>query len=73
MAETIILGLRLTQGIDRADFTKRFGRDPTSAFPKSFARYAELGALTITPSHVRLAEESLFVADTVLAEVLAEA
>ena len=73
MAETIMLGLRLIQGIERAGFTRRFGQDPAAAFPRSIQRYADLGMLILTSSHIRLAKEAFFVADTVLADILAEA
>lgn len=73
MAETVILSLRLTQGVDRAAFTGRFGLDAADAFPQSIARYADLGAIVITPSHIRLSEGFLFVSDTIFADILAEA
>ncbi len=73
MAETLMLGLRLIRGIDRTTFRNRFGRDALDAFPRSMQRYAELGALVITSSRIRLAAEYLFVADTILADILAEA
>ena len=72
MAETLMLGLRLTQGIDRNGFKSRFGRDPLEAFPGSIGRYANTGALIVSESAIRLAREYLFVADTILADILAE-
>jgi oxygen-independent coproporphyrinogen-3 oxidase len=73
MAETLMLGLRLTQGVDRAAFAGRFGLDPVVAFPRATARYAELGALLVEPSRIRISPDALFVADTVLADIVAEA
>jgi putative oxygen-independent coproporphyrinogen III oxidase len=73
MAETLMLSLRLTQGIDRESFTQRFGLDPIEAFPRTFTRYAHLGAVVADRTHVRLDAEALFVADTVLADLIAEA
>ncbi|HOF17560.1 MAG TPA: radical SAM family heme chaperone HemW [Phycisphaerae bacterium] len=73
MAETLMLGLRLTAGIDRAAFAARFGSDPAEAFPRSFARYRSLGAVQITPGRIAIAPDFLFVANEVLADLLAEA
>ena len=73
MAETLMLGLRLREGVDRREFSARFGQDPLAAFPGSLRRYLDLGALQIIESHVRVARESLFVSDTVLADIISEA
>lgn len=73
MAETLMLGLRLTEGVEIARFKKRFGMTPAEAFPKSFERYISLGAIEPTSSYVRLSHGGLFTADFVLADILAEA
>ena len=73
LAETFMLGLRLIDGVERSDFTERFGQDPVSTFPESFGRYQDLGLVEITDTHVRISSESLFVSDSILADILAEA
>jgi oxygen-independent coproporphyrinogen III oxidase len=73
MAETLMLGLRLREGVDRREFAARFGQDPLAAFPASLGRYLDLGAIQTTELHIRIARESLFVSDTVLADIVAEA
>ena len=73
MAETLMLGLRLISGVDRVEFAMRFGEDPVDAFPRTVDRYSDLGALCVTAGHLRLSREALFVSDTVLADLLAEA
>ena len=73
MAEALMLGLRIIQGVDRKDFARRFGADPVRAFDRSVARHRRLGSLVVAPGRLRLAEEALFVSDTVLADILAEA
>ncbi|MCK4602267.1 MAG: radical SAM family heme chaperone HemW, partial [Phycisphaerae bacterium] len=55
MAETLMLNLRLTQGVDRKAFKRRFGQGPIAAFPDSTSRYIEQAALLVSPSHIRLA------------------
>ena len=72
MSETIMLGLRMIAGIDREEFSDRFGFDPAKAFPKSFGRYISQGALIETAESIRLSRQALFVADTILADILAE-
>jgi len=73
MAETVMLALRLTQGLDLASFRARFGWDALEIFPESISRYARQGALIVTDTHIRLARDAYFVSDTVLADILAEA
>ena len=73
MAETLMLGLRLICGVDRGELSARFGEDPVAAFPVTVGRYADLGALVVTERRLRLSREALFVSDTVLADLLAEA
>jgi oxygen-independent coproporphyrinogen-3 oxidase len=72
MAETLMLGLRLVDGIDRKELAARFGVDALEAFPRSFARHAELGTLVVTDDLLRIPRESLFVSDAVLADIIAE-
>ena len=73
MGETAMLGLRLTEGIERRSFISRHGQDLTEAFPGTITRYRESGALVVTDSHVRIHGEALFVSDSILADILAEA
>ena len=73
MAETIMLGLRLTWGLDLVEFTSRFGQDPLTAFPRSISRYLRQGTLQMTPTHLRLEPHTLFVSNTVLADIFGEA
>jgi oxygen-independent coproporphyrinogen III oxidase len=73
MAETMMLGLRLMEGIDRREFARRFGLEVTEAFPASLRRHLDLGSLELSESHVRIARGSLFVSDAVLADIIEEA
>lgn len=73
MAETLMLGLRLIEGVQRQAFRERFGQDPVEAFPHSFRRYRDLGMLEITEASVHLTEGALFLSNSVLADILAEA
>ena len=73
MAETAMLGLRITQGISLQGFMDRFGQNFLEVFPATIGRYRELGALLVTDSHIRIHPDRLVVSDTILADLLAEA
>jgi len=73
LAEAAMLALRLVEGIDRQRFAGRYGADIVEAMPQTIARYERLGALEVTAGHVRLRPKAYFVADTVLADLIAEA
>jgi oxygen-independent coproporphyrinogen-3 oxidase len=73
MAETVMLALRLTEGLERQAFRARYGCDVVDAFPFSISRYEALGALQVTDADVRIAGDWLFVSDTILADILSEA
>ena len=73
MAETIMLALRMTEGLDLQSFIDRFGVDPLRAFPESLRRHRELGSVEFSASHLRIPPRFLFVSDAILADILAEA
>lgn len=72
MAETLMLGLRLTEGVEISTFTRRFGLAPTEAFPVTFQRYLRQGSVQVTPTHVRLHRNALFTSNCILADLLGE-
>jgi oxygen-independent coproporphyrinogen-3 oxidase len=73
MAETLMLGLRLIEGVSRSEFAERFGQDPVDAFAQSIGRHRSMGTLIVTDSHIRIAPAALFVSDSILADIVAEA
>ena len=73
MAEALMLGLRLTEGVDRQAFLARYGQDPALAFCRTFERYCRLGAVRVEATCIRIARDYLFVANSILADLLAEA
>jgi oxygen-independent coproporphyrinogen-3 oxidase len=68
--ETMMLGLRLNQGVDRAAFADRFGRDPVDYFGTRIRRLAEEGVMEQGESHLRLTRRGMLVADAVIAAFL---
>ncbi len=73
VAEAMMLSLRLIDGIDRADFKRRYGVDAADVSPDSISRYVRLGAMVVTSENIRLDSSGLFVADSILSDILAEA
>lgn len=72
MAETLMLMLRLRDGVDRQAFRARFGEDPAEAFDAPVRRYLQLGMLDLTSDRLALTRPALFVADTILADIVAD-
>jgi oxygen-independent coproporphyrinogen-3 oxidase len=72
MGETVMLALRLIEGIDREAFARRFGLDVVEAFPASVGRHLGWGSIELTERRLRLARSAFFVADAVLADFLSE-
>ena len=55
MAETMMLGLRLTQeGVDCARFAARFGADPRDLYAPKSQTFTRRGLLEIVGDHLRL-------------------
>ncbi len=69
-AETIIMSLRLRQGISNADFYERFGYKIDDQFRDQISNLVRDGFISYENEHLRLTEKGLFVADTVMAEFL---
>jgi oxygen-independent coproporphyrinogen-3 oxidase len=72
MAEAMMLGLRMIDGIDEDAFAARYGARPDEAFPASISRHIELGMLERSGGRLRLAREALFISDAVLADIIYE-
>jgi len=73
MGETIMLALRMVDGLDRKAFVRRFGMDPTEAFGSVIKRYCDQGALLLDDDRLRVAPEAMLVSNTILADILADA
>jgi oxygen-independent coproporphyrinogen-3 oxidase len=73
MAETVMLALRLTQGLDLQAFEDRYGQDVRQVFPRNISRYIQTGALEVQARHLRIPASALFVSNEILADILAEA
>lgn len=67
-SETLIMSLRLRQGISNADFYERFGYRIDDQFGDQICKLTKNGLVSYQNEELRLTDKGLFVADTVLAE-----
>ncbi|HHX74121.1 MAG TPA: radical SAM family heme chaperone HemW [Firmicutes bacterium] len=70
MEDTMMLGLRLRQGVSLQDFRRRFGRDLGDVFAGQLTRLQKLGLLACDGQYVRLTAAGLPVANAVIAEFI---
>jgi len=73
MAETVMLALRLTRGLDLKAFEDRYGQDVRQVFGRSISRYLQTGGLEVLAGHLRIPASAMFVSNEILADMLAEA
>jgi len=66
----MMLGLRLTSGVDRAAFRAALGSDPLDCFGPTIGHLASLGLVEVTPDAVRLTDAGLPVTDAVVVEFI---
>ena len=64
---TILMNLRLLEGIDLAQFEKRFGKTINSLYDKEIGELISLGLLEIKSGRMRLAEKGLYLGNKVFA------
>ncbi len=70
MAETMVLGLRLLDGLDGEGFRKRFGRLPGDVYPDQVSELVRDGLLENDRGVLRLTERSLFLSNQVFMRFL---
>lgn len=68
--ETVIMGLRMTGGIDMTDIESRFGLTPSGYYGPILKKLIGRDLLEISGNHLRLTERSLPVANQVLSELV---
>jgi len=64
-AETMILGLRLLEGVSRPGFEARFGVDPAQLYAQAIAEGESLGLLEVKDRQIRLSERGLLLGNEV--------
>ncbi len=71
IAETLIMGLRLTQeGISRPIFKERFGVDLLEVHPETIARYSKHGLLYVDDSVVKITQQGRLLSNMIFRELV---
>ena len=70
MFETMMLGLRKIEGVDRAGFKRRFGRELTDVFPEAIERLIAKKWLVLEDGRCRLTREGLDFQNLALLEMM---
>ncbi len=73
LGETMMLGLRLLDGIPLADLRMRFAIEPLNVYGAQIERLTRRGLLFIANDHLKLTHTGLLLANTVLSEFLPDA
>jgi len=68
--ETLVMGLRRLAGWGREEFRAATGFDYDDLRGAEIARLGREGLLVVTPERIRLADDALFISDTVFAELV---
>lgn len=68
MAETMFLGLRLTEGVNRARFFRRFGVDLGQNYAREIERNQQAGLLQVDEHGIRLTRRGWLLGDRVFAD-----
>jgi oxygen-independent coproporphyrinogen-3 oxidase len=68
--ETMMLGLRLSEGVSVAAFQHRFGRSPEAAFGDVIAELREVGLLEIADDRIQLTPRGRFLGNEVFCRFL---
>ncbi|MBE3596343.1 MAG: radical SAM family heme chaperone HemW [Hydrogenibacillus sp.] len=68
--ETMFMGLRLTDGVDRAAFRARFGVELEAVYGPTLKRLQEQGVIVVDRRGVRLVPQARLIMNSVLAEFL---
>ncbi|HEV2472252.1 MAG TPA: radical SAM family heme chaperone HemW [Chthonomonadales bacterium] len=71
LGESMMLGLRLREGVDLAAIRNRYGLDPLKRYATEIERLCSAGLLIQAGDHLRLTDAGLFLADSVAMEFLA--
>jgi len=68
--ETVIMGLRMVEGVSTSVLAKRFGIDAATYYGDKLKRLIDLGMIEYTRDYLRLTENGMKVANSVMAELV---
>jgi len=69
-AEALIMGLRMSQGIDRRSLETRYGVKLTDLVGEALDKYRDDGLLVIDDDNIRLTDKAYFVSNTIFSEIV---
>ena len=69
-AEFMILGLRMTDGVEEEEFGRRFGEPAEAVYGQVLDKYERLGLLIREDGHIRLSRAGISVSNPILADFL---
>ncbi len=70
IAETMILGLRMTEGVDLVRFEEQFHKKAQDIFPDQIREYTRAGLLELTDDHLYLTDRGFDVSNLVMSDFL---
>lgn len=68
--ESVIMGLRMVQGVSRKALQKRYSLDPKEFYGSTLSRLIENGFLELTESHLRITEKGWLLSNRVMSELV---
>ena len=68
--EFVMLGLRTSRGINKAEYKARFGVDFDSKYAPRIKEYADAGFIIDTPKSCTFSPEGMYVSNRILADIL---
>ena len=68
--ETVIMGLRMNQGVSKESLQKRYGMELNDCYGKILIRLIDQGLLQMTATHLRLTARGRIFANQVMAELV---
>ena len=72
LEEVLLMGFRLSEGINRAAFARRFGADITAFIGETLSRWEKRGQCRIASNRVYLTEEGMLFLNRFLVDALSE-
>ena len=72
MGETMMMGMRLNEGVSHKRFEKRFGKALNKIFSKELDRLVALDLVEITDKSVRLSDKGRLLGNQLFAEFISE-
>ena len=72
IAETMMMGMRLNDGVALSRFSERFGKNLGDVFPDEISRLLGIGLIEVTDDAIRLSERGRLLGNEVFAEFIGD-